>query len=82
MDTDSDDDPVRRQASGFEEEEALSDLDYNLTAAETDQALLEEHSYHETVHGFKSFMGWTHIPDMDNSSSADNKPVAAANGQD
>ena len=35
----------------------------------------EEQSYHETVRGIRSFMGWTHILDMDNPySSAEDNP--------
>ena len=43
---------------------------------ETDQALSEDQSYHETVRRTRSFMGWTHMPDMDSSSAEDN-PFAA-----
>ena len=81
MDSDSYGVPVRRPPSGFEEERELSDLDHNLTATETDQALSEEQSYHETACGIRSFMGWTHILGMDNSSSADDNPFTAATGQ-
>ena len=48
------------------------DPDPDITAADTDQALSEEQAYLETVREIRSFMGWTHIPEMDNvSSSAD-----------
>ena len=62
MDSDSDCDPVHQPASGFEEEGELSDPNHDRTTTETDQALSEEQSYHETVHGVGSFMGCTHIP--------------------
>ena len=82
MDTDSDGDPVHQPASGVEEEGELSDLEHNLIATESGQALSEEQSHRETVHGIKSFMGWTHIPDMDNcSSSADDNLFAALKQQ-
>ena len=71
MDTDSDGDPVHRHTSDFKEG-GLSDLDHDLTATETDQALSEEQSYRKTVLGIRSFMGWRHIPDMDISSSSAN----------
>ena len=80
MDTVSDGDPVHQSASGFEEEGELSDPDHD-TATETDQTLPEEQSYCETVCGIRSFMGCTHIPDMENSSSSDNKPFAAPKQQ-
>ena len=57
MDTDSDGDPVHQPASGVEEEGELSDLEHNLIATESGQALSEEQSHRETVHGIKSFMG-------------------------
>ena len=53
----------------FEEEGELSDLDQDSTTAEVDQALSEEQIYRERVQGIRSFMGWTHIPDFDTSSS-------------
>ena len=78
MDMDSDSDPVNRYTSGFAEEGDLSDRDHDLTPTETDQAVSEEQSYCETVCGIRSFMGWTCILDMDNSSSsADDNPFAA-----
>ena len=42
MDTDSDSDPTHRPTSGFVEEGEFSDLDHDLTATETDQALSDE----------------------------------------
>ena len=82
LDTDSDVDPVHRPTSGFDEEGELSDPDHNLTATDTDQAHSEEQSYRETVRGVTFFMGWTHIPDVDNSSSsAVDNPFAAPKQQ-
>ena len=87
MDTDSDSDPVYQPASGFEEERELSDPEHDLTATETDQTLSEEQSYRETLRGIRSFMDWTHILDVDTSSSSayDNlftAPKTAATRQD
>ena len=65
LDSDSDIDPVNRSTSLFDEEREQSDLDNDLNAADTDQALSEEQTYRETVRSIRSFMGWTHIPDMD-----------------
>ena len=54
----------------------------DLPTADTDQALSEEQSYRETVTGIRSFMGWNHIPDIDNASSAtDDNPFAASKQQ-
>ena len=68
LDTDSDIDPVHQPTSGVDEERELSDPDHDLTTADTDRALSEEQSYRETVCGIRSFLGWTHIPDVHNSS--------------
>ena len=81
MDSDADGDPVHRTASVFEEERELSDTDHDLKTADIDQALFEEQPCRETVCGIKSFMGWTHILDMDNSSSADDNPFSAPKQQ-
>ena len=81
MDMDSDGDPVPRPTSGYEEERELSYPDHDLTATETDQALSEEQSYCETVRGIRSFMGWTHIPDVDTSSSSADDNLFAASKQ-
>ena len=60
----------------FDEEWELSDPDHDLIATDMDQALSEEESYQETVHGIRSFMTWTHILDMDNSSSSERCPLS------
>ena len=47
------------------------------TVTDPDQSLSEEQSYRETMRGIQSFMGWTHIPDMDTTAgSSDNNPFA------
>ena len=60
----------------------MTDVDQQVTTADTDQDLSEEQTYQETVHGIRSFMRWTHIPDMDMSSSAaDDNPFQAPKQQ-
>ena len=39
------------------------------TLTEQDQSISEEQTYRETMRGILSYMGWSHIPDMDNSTS-------------
>ena len=47
--------------------------------AATDQDLSEDASYRETMRGVRSFMGWHHIPDNDNSAtSMDDNPFAGS----
>ena len=70
LDTDSDAEPVYWPTSGFDEEGEFSDSDPDITTADTDQALSEEQTHLETVRGIRFFMGWTHITEMDNSSSS------------
>ena len=65
LDSDSGGDPVIRPNNALDEEGELSDPDNDPTATDTDQALSEEQTYRETVRGIRSFLGWTHIPDMD-----------------
>ena len=36
----------------------------------------EEQTYRETMRGIRSFMGWSHIPDMDSSNPSDDNPSA------
>ena len=38
----------------------------NLHLCRSLQLMQDEQSYRETVHGIRSFMGWTHTPDVDN----------------
>ena len=47
------------------------------TITDPDQSLSEEQSYRETMRGIRSYMGWTHIPDMNTTaSSSDDNPFA------
>ena len=60
--------------TGHVEEGKLSDIEQDLSLTDNDQALCEEQNYRETMQGIRSFMGWSHIPDVDSalSSSEDN----------
>ena len=83
MDTVSDSDseslPVRVSKT---EEGELSDVEQDMSLTEADQMLSEEQNYRETMSGVRSFMGWTHIPEVDSAllSSEDN-PFAAPKQQ-
>ena len=55
--------------SGHPEEGELSDLDQDLSLTDTDQALSEEQTYRETMRGIRAYMDWSHIPDIDSTSS-------------
>ena len=58
-----------------EEGELLDELDATVT--DPDHSPSEEQSYRETMRGIRSFMGWTHIPDMDTTAgSSEDNPFA------
>ena len=57
----------------FVEEGELSD-EQELT--EQDLPTSEEQTYRETMRGIRSFMGWTHVPDIDSSNPSDDNPFA------
>ena len=60
----------------FVEEGELSD-ELDATVTDPDQSPSEEQSYRETMRGIRSFMGWTHIPDMDTTTgSSEDNPFA------
>ena len=66
----------------FVKEGELSDQEHDTTAADPDQTLSEDQNYRETMRGIRSFMGWTHIPDMDMAAStADDNPFAGPKAQ-
>ena len=44
--------------------------------AEQDLPTSEEQTCRETMRGIRSFMGWTHVPDMDSSNPSDDNPFA------
>ena len=57
----------------FVEEGELSD-EQELT--EHDLPTSEEQTYRETMRGIRSFMGWSHVPDVDSSNPSDDNPFA------
>ena len=60
----------------FVEEGELSD-DLDAISNDPEQSLSEEQSYRETMRGIRSYMGWTHIPDMESAAgSSDDNPFA------
>ena len=51
----------------------------DLQETTTDQDLSEDANYRETIRGVRSFIGWHHIPDYDNSAaSMDDNPFASS----
>ena len=47
------------------------------TGADQDQPLSQEQRYRETMRGIRSFMGWSHIPDIDSATNtSENNPFA------
>ena len=78
-DSDSESLPVKVDKT---EEGELSDVEQDLSLTETDQLLSEEQNYRETMSGVRSFMGWTHIPEVDSAlSSSEDNPFAAPKQQ-
>ena len=68
---------VRPHFTGQAEEGELSDLDQDISVTNTDQAASEEKNYRETMCGICSYMGLSHILDMDsNTSSSEDNPFA------
>ena len=60
----------------YPEEGELSD-DQEVSFTDPDQSLSEEQSYRETMRGIRSYMGWTHIPDVDSGAkTSDDNPFA------
>ena len=58
------------------EEGQLSD-DHEVSFTDPDQSLSEEQSYRETMRGIRSYMGWTHIPDVNSGAkTSDDNPFA------
>ena len=51
--------------------------DQDQTVADPDQPVSEEQNYRDTMQGIHSFMGWSHIPEMDSTAStSDDNPFA------
>ena len=52
----------------YTEEGELSE-DPDQTVIDQDQPISEEQNYRETMQGIRSYMGWSHIPEVDNSTA-------------
>ena len=60
----------------FPEEGELSD-DQEANLSDHDQSLSEEQSYRETMRGIRSYMNWSHIPDIDSgTTTSEENPFA------
>ena len=60
----------------YPEEGELSD-DHEVSFVDPDQSPSEEQSYRETMRGIRSYMGWTHVPDIDTGAKmSDDNPFA------
>ena len=83
MDTDSDSDfSDQPPVDIFVEEGELSDQDPDATSTDPDQTLSEDQNYREIMRGIRSYMGWSHIPDMDTTATAsDDNPFAGPQSQ-
>ena len=83
MDTDSESDfSDGRPVDIFVEEGELSNHDPDATVTDPDQTLSEEQNYRETMRGIRSYIGWSHIPDLDNTgSAAEDNPFAGPKSQ-
>ena len=72
----SDRPPVDLYPDLYPEEGELSD-DHEVSFTDPDQSLSEEQSYRETMRGILSYMGWTHIPDVNSGTKmSDDNPFA------
>ena len=83
MDTDFDTDlSDRPPVDIFVEEGELSDQDPEASANDPDLTLSEEQNYRETMSGIRSFMGWSHIPEIDTGASKlEDNPFAGPKAQ-
>ena len=43
---------------------------------ELEQTVSEEQTYRETMRGIRSYMGWSHVPDVDSFNPSDDNPFA------
>ena len=60
----------------YTEEGEFSD-DQDVTGLDQDQPLSQEQTYRETMRGIRSFMGWSHVPDIDSSANtSEDNPFA------
>ena len=79
MDTDSDSDFSDQPPVDIFVDDVVMD---NVTATNPDQTLSEDQNYRETMRGIRSYMGWTHIPDMDTTAStSDDNPFTGPKSQ-
>ena len=79
MDTDSvTDTESLPRVMGNTEEGELSDIEQFLSFTDADQALSEEQNYRETMCGIRSYMGWSHIPDVHSDLSSSEGNLFAA----
>ena len=83
MDTDSvTDTESLPRVMGHTKEDELSDIEQDIFLTDADQALSEKQNYRETVRGIRSYMGWSHIPDVDSDlSSSEDNPFATPKQQ-
>ena len=83
MDTDSDTDiSDHPPVDLFVEEGELSDQDLEASAADPDLTLSAEQNYRETMSSIRSFMRWSHIPEMDTTASrSEDNPFAGPKTQ-
>ena len=83
MDTQSDTDlSDRPPVALFVEEGELSEQDPDVSAIDPDLTLSEEQNYRETMSGIRSFMGWSHIPEVDAAASkSEDNPFAGPKTQ-
>ena len=66
----------------FVEEGELSDQDPEASANDPDLTLSEEQNYRETMSGIRSFMGWSHILEIDTATSkSEDNPFAGPKAQ-
>ena len=64
------------------EEGDLSDLDQDISLTDTGQVLSEEQNYRETMRGIRSYMGWSHVPDVYSAlANSEDNPFAAPKQQ-
>ena len=81
MDTDSDLSD-RPPVDIFVEEGELSNQDLEASANDPDLTLSEEQNYRKTMSGIRSFMGWSHIPEIDTATSkSEDNPFAGPKTQ-
>ena len=61
--------PTHFEEGELSELEDQPDQD-NVESVESDRAMSEDQNYRETVRGVRTFMGWSHIPDLEYSPSS------------